>query len=261
MNEESKSSSMLKISMSSVTSNPMPDREIFIKENKNLYKIILSLIIIDFILNELVIINDCNLLNSKKDSKLLLFFIFSLLSIIIFGGLLLFLYLKKIILSKIARFFYLLVGILYYAFQVTMKLLYFAKNNFSLKPFDIILFIIISLTLIPRIVGFLFIRVYEKTIKKIDGAKIAEEHEMFIEKVVSNLDRSTNKNLKENEVEKELDKEEKEEEIIFKMNNDKIITDKNESNNNFYNDKNNKKQKNKMPNEEEVEEEEVADLS
>ena len=258
MNNESQSST-LKISMSSVTSNPMPDREIFKQENKNLYKIILSLIIIDFILNELIIINDCNLISSKKDSKLLLFFLFSLLSIIIFGGLLLFLYSKKLILSKIARFFYLSVGIVYYAFQVTLKILIFAKNDFKLKPFDIILFIIISLTLIPRIVGFLYIRVYERTIKKIDGAKIAEEHEMFIEKVVGNLDRSTNNNLKEQEFEKELDKPEEEEETIFKMNKDKIIADKNENNNN--NSDNNKKQKRKMSGEEEVEEEEVADLS
>ena len=148
---------------------------------------------------------------------------------------------------------------MYYAFQVTLKILIFAKNDFKLKPFDIILFIIISLTLIPRIVGFLYIRVYERTIKKIDGAKIAEEHEMFIEKVVGNLDRSTNNNLKEQEFEKELDKPEEEEETIFKMNKDKIITDKNENNNN--NSDNNKKQKRKMSGEEEVEEEEVADLS
>ena len=75
MNNESQSST-LKISMSSVTSNPMPDREIFKRENKNLYKIILSLILIDFILNELIIINDCNLISSKKDANLLLFFFF-----------------------------------------------------------------------------------------------------------------------------------------------------------------------------------------
>lgn len=260
--EESKDSS-LKISMASITSNPIADRDIFGKENKELYKIICIFIIADFILNELIIINDCNFLSkfSNKEEKpsIGLFFCFTIISIFIFGGLLLLLYLKKLILSKIARFFYFTVGILYYMFQVTVKLLFFAKNGFSLKPFDIIIFIIISLTIIPRIIGFLYIKVYERTIVKLDKAKVTEEQEKFLEKVVNKFDRSASYNSKEKEMEKELDRTVGEdEEIILTMNNNKVITDKKKNDNNNKENQNKKKSNTK---EEEVEEEEVADLS
>ena len=111
MNEESHSTS-LKISMSSVVSNPISDKDIFEKENLNLFKIIATLIIIDFIFNELIIINDCHFLKSLKDDEdedpsTPLLCIFTILSLVIFCSLLLLLYVKKVVLSKLSRFFYL----------------------------------------------------------------------------------------------------------------------------------------------------------
>ena len=263
MNEESHSTS-LKISMSSVVSNPISDKDIFEKENLNLFKIIATLIIIDFIFNELIIINDCHFLKSLKDDEdedpsTPLLCIFTILSLVIFGSLLLLLYVKKVVLSKLSRFFYLIVGILYYIFQITKKIISLAKDDFSLDIFEIILFIIISLTIIPKIVGFLYIKVYERNLKKIEGARIAEEHEMFIEKVVNKLDRSTTNNSKENELEKELEKTvEEDEEIFLTMNNNKVIIDKKDE---IKNNKNNIKKRKLNGQEEEVEKEEVADLS
>ena len=260
MKKEDNSTS-LKLSMGSVASNPLSDKALFGKENKRLYKIILTLLILDFALNILIFINDCNIISAffddKKEAKVGFFFLYTTSCIIIFGTLLLFLYLNKLLLSKISRFFYLIVGILYYVYQIIIKLLGFAKDDFSLDVFDIIFFITVALTIIPRIVGFLYIRVYERTIIKLYGAKIAEEHEMFLEKVVDKFDRSTISNIKENQMEKEVEKNiGEDEEIIFTMNNGKVITDKKPVNNH-------KKIKMKnMPNqEEEVEEEEVADLS
>ena len=258
MKNETNSTS-LKISMASVTSNPLSDKALFGRENKRLYKIILILFVVDFVLNEFIYFNDCGIISAffdnKKDPSVGLFILYTILSIFIFSTLLLFLYLKKLILSKITRFFYLIVGILYYIYQIIIKLLFFAKDHFSLDAFDVIFFIAVALTIIPRIVGFLYIKVFERTIKKIYGAKIAEEHAMFIEKVVDKFDRSTT-NIRENEMEKEFAKAVGEdEEIILSMNNDKVIADKKTK-------INNKKIKMKnMPNkEEEVEEEEVADL-
>ena len=256
MKVESASTS-LKISMGSDISNPMSDKALFNKENKRLYKIIFIFIILDFILNELILINDCDLISSSNKRKdFILFFLFSLLSICIFGLLLLLLYFKKELLSKITRFSYLIIGILYYVYQVIMKLIFFSEHNFNLIPFDVIIFITISLTIIPRIVGFIYIKIYERTIIKIDNAKIAEEHENFIEKVVNKLDNSTTNNTKENELEKQLEKSCEEEEIIFKMNKDKVVVDTN--NNNQKKNENKKIKKNAKG--EEIEEE-VADLS
>ncbi len=64
-----------------------------------------------------------------------------------------------------------------------------------------------------------------------EAAKLAEEHEMFIEKVADKLDRSTVGNrILEKEMEKELEKDE--EEVIFKVNNEKILDNKLDSNKN-----------------------------
>ena len=278
MNDETPSTS-LKISMGSVTSNPIPDKTLFNDENKKIYKIIIILIVIDFVINELVYLHDYILKqilglerkeeqeqekgkgkeeekeNEKKEPELFLFFLFTTISLIFFGTILFVLYLKKLILSKIARFSYLILGILYYAYQVVSKLMYFSIDGFSLSIFDIFFFLIISISIVPRIVGFLYIKVNERSIIKLDKAKLAEEHVMFIEKVSSNLDRSTTNNLKEHEFEKELDQtvEEEEEEVIFKMNKEnKVVT----SDKNIKNKNNRRKSK-----EEDEEKEEVADLS
>ena len=258
-------STSLKLSMGSNISNPIADKDLFGKENKRLYKIIILFITLDFILNELIIINDSEIISPNDLKKSLLFFLFyTLISIIIFFSILLFIYLNKLLLNKIIRFSYLIIGILYYIYQVIMSIINFANIDFNLTTFNIIVFIIISLTIIPRIVGFLYIKIYEINIIKIDNAKVAEEHEMFIEKVVNKLDRSTTSNIKENELEKELNKSD-EEEIIFTMNKDKVVVDttKDNSDSNQNKNKNNdKKIRNKnLSKDIEIEEEEVADLS
>ena len=274
MNEETPSTS-LKISMGSVTSNPMSDKALFYEENKRFYTKIIIIIIIDFFLNELIILHDYILKsflegdneedkdkekgndNQEKEPELLLFFLFTILSIIIFGLILYVLFLKKLILSKITRFCYLIIGILYYAYQVIIKFIYFGETGFELDPFNIVFFIIVSLTVIPRIMGFLYIRVFERSIVKLDKAKIDEEHVNFIEKVANNLDRSTVNKNKEIEYEKELDQtvEEEEEEVIFKMNNENKVVGNN------LNDNLIKRRKSKKEEEKEEEKEEVADLS
>ena len=234
MNNDSKRIS-LKISMGSVTSNPLSDKDIFYKENKRLYKIIIIFIIVDLFLNELIIFNECNYFSAffddDKKPSLGLLILYSIISIIFFDSLLIMLYLKKTILSIIARFTYLSIGIFYYIFIILQQLINFSHKDFYMNPFDIIFFIISALTIIPRILGFLYMKIYERTITKIDVANRAEEHENFIEKVVGNFDRSTMKNEKEKELEKELNQNvgAEDEEIIFTMENNKIITCKNDN--------------------------------
>ena len=107
-----------------------------------------------------------------------------------------------------------------------MKMIDLSDKDFSMEILDYILFIVLALSIIPRITGFLYIRIFERSIIKMEAAALAEEHEMFIEKVANKLDRSTAGNrILEKEMEKELEKEE--EEIIFKVNDEKILSNKN----------------------------------
>jgi hypothetical protein len=229
MNNDSSHSSILKLSMGSVTSNPMSDKDLFLKENKKFYKIITVFMIIDFILNELIILNDNIVLyfmtSGNKELKIFFFILFTIILMIIFGSILFLLSLKKLTISKIIRFFYLIFGALYSIYQIVIKFIELSENDFPFDPFNILVFVIISLSVIPKIIGFMYMKIYEGTIGKIDDANRAEEQQHFIEKVENKFDRSTTNNMKEVEYEKELDKEmEEDEKIYFTMNNNKIIS-------------------------------------
>ena len=245
-NESKTPATSFKISMSSVVES---DRELFNRESKKFFKIIFFLILGDFILTELVFLHDYILKSYLNDEEgeqdWTLFLILTSVCFFFFSVLLIFLFTKKLILSKIARISYITIGLIFFIYQVIRKMLALSENDFNLEVYDYIVFIVLALSIIPRITGFIYIRIFERNIKKLDEAKLAEEREMFLEKVVDKLDRSTVGNrILEKEIEKELEKEE--EEIIFKVNNEKTLDD----------NKNNKKKKKRN----EDEKEEVADM-
>ena len=220
-----------KISMSSVVES---DRVLFSRRTLKFYKIILILIISDLVLTEYIFIHDYFF---KKEETLSFFLIYFFICLVFFITLIILLYLRKILLSKIIRFIYLILGICFFIFEVIIRMMNLSTNEFNMDFTDYILFIVIALSIIPRITGFLYIRFFEKAIKKMNEATIAEEQTMFIEKVSNNMDRSTAGNRvleKEKEIEKELEKDE--EEIIFKFNNEKLIGNKIENNENKNNE-------------------------
>jgi hypothetical protein len=213
-----------KISTSSVVES---DRVLFNRESIKFLKRVTFLIVGDFILTEYIFVNDYIIISIINDKEInwAIFSICSSISLVFFGVILFLLYLKKPILSKIVRFLYLIIGILFFIFQVIQKMLYLNNKDFSIGITDIILFIVISLTIIPRITGFLYIRLFEKKIEKMKEAELAEEHELLLEKVVDKFDRSTVGNkLLDKEIDKELEKDE--EEIIFKIDNKKLSANK-----------------------------------
>ena len=213
-----------KISTSSVVES---DRVLFNRESIKFLKRVTFLIVGDFILTEYIFVNDYIIISIINDKEInwAIFSICSSISLVFFGVILFLLYLKKPILSKIVRFLYLIIGILFFIYQVIQKMIYLNNKDFSIGITDIILFIVISLTIIPRITGFLYIRLFEKKIEKMKEAELAEEHELLLEKVVDKFDRSTVGNkLLDKEIDKELEKDE--EEIIFKIDNKKLSANK-----------------------------------
>lgn len=240
-----------KISISSVVES---DRVLFNRESTKFLKVVTFLIILDFVCTEYIFVHDNILItfiednsnqNEKKEINWLIFSICSSISFAFFTVILILLYLKKPLLSKIVRFLYLILGLLFFVFQVIQKMLILNDKDFSLNTLDIVVFIVISITIIPRITGFLYIRIFERKIKKMKEAELAEEHELLLEKVVDKFDRSSSSNkLLDKEIDKELEKDE--EEIIFKMDNKKISA--------------NKINNNKIKKREDEDKEEVADM-
>lgn len=241
------------ISMSSTASAPITDREIHMIENFKFYKKVIIITIIDFILTEIILIYECNILISLKENSedkkpnILLFIIFTFLSFAFFTGIIVILYLKKIFLHKITRFVYLIVGIIFFCYEIVSSILNFADIDFDLDIYNIIFFLFIAISIIPKICGFMIIKVSERSIVKIDKSKVAEEQQLFLEKIVSKVDRTTSHNSNGDEIE--------EEEIIFTMNNKKISDKKKDKK------KKMKKRKNIIAEEEEeIEEDEIADM-
>lgn len=233
MSDKNDHTTSLKISISSVVES---DRVLFNRESTKFFKIIFFLILGDFILTEYVFIHDYILLsliedeNNNKEIDWKMFSISTSISFIFFSAIIILLYLKKILLSKIVRFIYLIVGIIYFIFQIILKMIHLNEKGFSLGEFDIVLFIILSLSIIPRITGFLFIRIFEKKVIKMKEAELSEERELLFEKVINNLDRSTQGNrIIDKEIEKELEKED--EEVLIKINEDKNKNNKNKNKN------------------------------
>ena len=233
-----------KISISSVIES---DRVLFNRESIQFLKKVTILIILDFVCTEYIIVNDSilNYINKKEDFKWVLLAILSPIAFVFFLVIFILLYLKKPLLSKIARYVYLIIGILFFIYEVVIKMIALSRKGFSLNYFDYIVFLVIAISIVPRITGFIYIRFFEKKIQKMREAELAEEHELLLEKVVDKFDRSTNSSrLIDKEIDKELEKDE--EEIIFKMDDKKISA--------------NKINNNKIKKKEDDDKEEVADM-
>ena len=233
-----------KISISSVIES---DRVLFNRESIQFLKKVTILIILDFVCTEYIIVNDSilNYINKKEDIKWVLLSILSPIAFVFFLVIFILLYLKKPLLSKIARYVYLIIGIIFFIYEVVIKMIDLSRKGFSLNYFDYIVFLVIAISIVPRITGFIYIRFFEKKIQKMREAELAEEHELLLEKVVDKFDRSTNSSkLIDKEIDKELEKDE--EEIIFKMDDKKISA--------------NKINNNKIKKKEDDDKEEVADM-
>ena len=231
----SDSASSLKISMGSVSSNPISDQEELTIKRKRFLFITLICTTSDFIIIILILTKDCNFYTSgdekeKSTPNVKNFILFTILAFLFFLIILILLLIRKPFFSKICRYIYLIAGIAYYIYQIVTKIIDFYGNNFELGSNDIIFFFLASIVIVPRIIGFTFVRLYEKILHKIEQVKRAEDHENFLEKIVNKVDRGSKvNNVKASVCEKELDQSQNdgndEEEVVFTMNDNKVITD------------------------------------
>lgn len=231
----SESASSLKISMGSVSSNPISDQEELTIKRKRFLFFTLICTTSDFIIIILILTKDCNIFTSEGEEgestpDIKNFILFTILAFLFFLIILILLLIRKPFFSKICRYIYLFTGVAYYIYQIVTKIIYFYGNHFELDSNDIIFFFLASIVIVPRIIGFTFVRLYEKILHKIEQAKRAEDHENFLEKIVNKVDRGSKvNNVKASVCEKELDQSQNdgndEEEVVFTMNDNKVITD------------------------------------
>ena len=185
---------VLKLSIGSVISNPIPDEELLSNEGKkNLYYTIIC-IIFDLVLTLLIILQENYCFSSKIKNNILKISLKSFLCIISFS-LIMYLFLIHIfIVALIARFGYLILGSAYYIAKFVIKLLNLF-NEINLEEFqelnmtDLIFLFIHLITIIPRILSFFLSKKYIQKLQKLQKIKNEEEHQNFIEKIAARIEK------------------------------------------------------------------------
>lgn len=120
--------------------------------------------------------------------------------------------LKKSIVLLIARYCYIIVGGVFYfvklIIMVFIRTIEIEEGNFYLSDIDIIFIYVALVSIIPRIFGFLLMKNLIEDFKKLEDYKREVEHETFIEKVSSKVDRGYSRwsegNINDLSIEKDL---------------------------------------------------------
>lgn len=191
-----KDNSSMKISYGSVTSNPISDYEILYNEGKKVLTISGVCFLFDTVIVTLLIFYDCNFFTNKEEKNLKNFTIFITITIILMFVLFVLLLIRNIILAQISRYTYIIIGCIVYAFQIVFRLISLCGEEES-EDIEIVFFFLNVLSIIPRPVAFLYIKIYTEIIGKMKAVELAEEHQGFMEKISDKIDRSAIKNNEE----------------------------------------------------------------
>ena len=133
--EKEKSSSInpaFKISVGSNISNPIPDDEYLQKEGNRNLKLLIFLIIIDFVVTLIMLLQDYEFLIDVTNTQILEYITRTILCCICFSSLIILLCLHKLIATHIARWAYLILGIIYYCLIFSLRILiniYYKRNR------------------------------------------------------------------------------------------------------------------------------------
>ena len=188
---------MLKMSIGSIISNPVPDDELLtIQGDKKLF-IVVVCAFIDIFLLLVIFLQEYDFLLENFKNDFLEFCFKSILTILILGSIIVLFCLHKLLITQITRFAYIIFGTIYYVIQFVIKLLKLINEAENLSEedeedidfLDIIFLIIQLTTIIPRIIAFFICKVYVEKLKKIKQIKDEAEHESFVEKIASRIEK------------------------------------------------------------------------
>jgi len=167
---------------------PPSDLELKTKEAKSINNLLFIFISIDYILSVLIIINECNIFKNEENNFIML--LIKVICLTVFYSLIIiFLILLKQKLSKVLRYIYLAFAIFYFLFELyynIKKYLDEVPNNYW---FDFLFFILILITMVPRILFFYYFGGLIRKIIEIDDFKKGEEHDKFRENLENKMER------------------------------------------------------------------------
>lgn len=178
----------LKMSVGSIISNPISDEEIIFKEGKKKQIYILFCLIIDLLISISINSHDCYFYNDYEKIRLIKFIISS---VIVFLIIIIFIFcvlLKRYVILLFTRFIYIIIGGIYYTIRLGIDLFNLADEEYFMEDIDIIFFFVNLLSIIPRVIAYLYMKIYSLDLIKLEETKRVEEHQNFIEKLVNRIE-------------------------------------------------------------------------
>lgn len=184
----SRSDSKPKMTVYSSASNIGTDLEMRTIEAKTIFCRISLFIFFDLVLSILVTTHECNIYNDKNIVIIRLIIESSCIFVILLTFFIL-LSLYRYLLTKILRYFYIVLSLLYFMYKLIFHIYIFMEDFNNISPVDLLFFFITLGTITPRVVIFYYIDLFIEKLMVMEETKKCEEHDKFVEKIGNKMDR------------------------------------------------------------------------
>ena len=171
----------------SVVSNPEPEPVFIGREGTENFRKAIIWILVDLVVTIILIAVEFGLFTDDIDIINLI--IIGSIALVIFACILIFVLSHVTILVLLSKYIYIILGSLYYAYKLLQMIIFLIDNESDISNLDLVVFVVILASIIPRIMGFYNIELLVKVLRKVDDSKRILAHEKFIEKIGNKVDR------------------------------------------------------------------------
>ena len=171
----------------SVVSNPEPEPVFIGREGTDNFRKSILWILSDLVLTIFLIAVEFGLFTD--DIEIINLIIIASIALVIFACILIFILSHVTILVIISKYAYIILGSLYYSYKLLLMIIFLIDNESDISNLDLVIFVVILASIIPRIMGFYNIELLVKVLRKVDDSRRILAHEKFIEKIGNKVDR------------------------------------------------------------------------
>ena len=171
----------------SVVSNPEPEPVFIGREGTENFRKAILWILSDLVVTMLLIAVEFGLFTD--DLEVINLIIIGSIALVIFACIIIFVLSHVTILVLISKYAYIILGSIYYAYKLLLMIIFLIVNESDISNLDLVIFVIILASIIPRIMGFYNIELLIKVLRKVDDSKRILAHEKFIEKIGHKVDK------------------------------------------------------------------------
>ena len=171
----------------SQVSNPEPEPVFIGREGTENFRKSIMWILIDLIVTIFLILEEFGLFEGDIE-RIKLIIVLSI-ALVIFALIMIFVLSHITILVLLTKYFYIIVGSIYYAYKLLMAIIFLITNESDISNLNLVVFVFILASIIPRIMGFYNIEIFAKVRQKVDEIKRILDHEKLIEKIGNKVDR------------------------------------------------------------------------